>query len=83
VLMPGTFRSRDEESAFLERVKRRPPQLVIFPTRPFDGMEERAVQRWAPRLTEWVTEHYRPLGQPGKYLLMVPRQVPSPPRPEP
>jgi hypothetical protein len=80
VLMPGTFRSPEEESAFLERVKRDPPQLVIFPGRPFDGMEERAVQRWAPRLTEWVMEHYRALGRHWKYILMVPREVPNPRR---
>jgi hypothetical protein len=78
VLMPGTFRSPEEEFAFLERVKRDPPQLVIFPSKPFDGMEERAVQRWAPRLTEWVTKHYRALRRPGRYILMVPREVPGP-----
>ena len=78
VLMPGTFRDDDEESAFLERVKGNPPRLVLFPGKPFDGMEARAVQSWAPRLTGWVKEHYRPLGHPGKYILMAPRGAPGP-----
>jgi len=73
VLMPGTFLDEQEEGAFVARLQRSPPALVIAPTTPFDRMPERALERWAPQVARWVRIRYEVRAQVGPYRLMAPR----------
>lgn len=77
VVMPGTFLSDAEEIAFLARLQAAPPALVVWPGKHFDEDPERSVQRSAPRVARWVQRHYRRLGPPDPFVLMVPRDAPA------
>jgi hypothetical protein len=72
-VMPGTFRSEEEEQAFVERVEAAPPAVVIWPRKHFDFMESRGLQHSAPKLSRWVGEHYRVAEKDPVYLLLVPK----------
>jgi hypothetical protein len=78
IVMPATFLTPEEEIAFLERVKRSPPALVIWSKRPFDKDESKAVERTAPRLAAWVLDRYERWGAVRRHFLMGPREG-SPP----
>ena len=82
LLIPGTFLDAAEEDAFLRRLMREPPSLVIAPVQYFDRMQERAVEITAPRIAHWVRNHYMPRGDKKLRLLLVPRSQP-PQRPPP
>jgi hypothetical protein len=58
LVMPGTFFDEAEESAFLARIEAASPALVLMPRQAFDARPERGVWATAPRIFEWVREHY-------------------------
>ena len=72
VVMPGTFRSVEEQRSFIERLEASRPALVVVPTRNFDGMPARGLSRTAPELLRWVEAHYRPAATVAHYRLWVP-----------
>jgi hypothetical protein len=78
VVMPGTFLDEAEERAFLARLEREPPALVIRPRRDFDERPERSLERSAPLLARWVAERYQGRRILGRFLLMAPLP-PGPP----
>ena len=75
LLMPGTLLDAKEEDAFLQRLEARPPAVVLPPRKDFDEVPERAVERTAPRVMQWISEHYVPVEKlrQGEYDLLVPR----------
>ena len=76
IFMPGTFLDEAEETRFLARLTAVPPGLVIWPGWPFDSNPERAVQRTAARVSQWVTERYRPRDSrrtSHRFVILVPR----------
>jgi hypothetical protein len=73
ILMPGTFLSVDEEKAFLERLERTPPALVVLPQWPFDLMPTRSLASTAPRLVDWVRKRYSLQGDHQRFGLLLPR----------
>ena len=85
VVMPGTFLDEAEERAFVERLERDPPALVVFPAWDFDNRPDRAVRKSAPLLTRWVWERYQSYGnyrEPKRrlrqrFVLMRPRAAPG------
>jgi len=77
LLIPGTFLDGAEEEAFLRRLMRDPPSLVIAPVQHFDRMQDRAVETTAPRIAHWVRNHYEPRGDKKLRLLLVPRSDPA------
>jgi hypothetical protein len=72
VIIPGTFRSPEEEQTFLERIEDEPPAVVVWPRFHFDNMVSRGVDRIAPRLTLWVTGNYHVVAKTPVYLVLVP-----------
>jgi 4-amino-4-deoxy-L-arabinose transferase-like glycosyltransferase len=74
VVTPGVFMSRTEERAFVERLERSPPALVLWPRRDFDRMASRSVTRTAPLVSDWVKKHYREPDPRRRRLLLVPRK---------
>ncbi len=76
LVIPGTFLNEAEERAFVERLDRDPPALVIAPVEPFDRDASRAVQNTAPRMAQWVKQRYQPAGPARKFLLLLPRDSP-------
>jgi len=73
VLTPGIFLDAAEEQAFVARLQRAPPVLVIWPLQDFDGRPERSIERTAPVLSDWVREAYREVGRIDRYRLLRPR----------
>jgi len=75
VLMPGTLLDTDEELAFLRRLEAQPPAAVLPADKPFDGLSERAVEHTAPRILQWLSEHYVPIEKQreGEHEIWVPR----------
>ena len=59
VVTPGVFADAEHERAFVERLKQDPPTLVLWPKKPFDGMETRALEIHAPQLSKWVHANYQ------------------------
>lgn len=78
IVMPGTFRDAAEERGFLERLRRRPPAVVVWPQEPFDRNPRRGLDRTAPRLREWVLDHYETRYDDPVYRVMVPKGAPEP-----
>ncbi len=74
VIMPGTFRSPEEEQGFLERVKAAPPAVVIWPRKHFDDRKNRGLKHTAPDLNRWVKDNYRAVQQTPLYLIVVPKR---------
>jgi hypothetical protein len=74
IVMPGTFLSAEEEQAFIERLEKSPPALVVWPMIPFDERPARSPIRTAPRLWRWVQERYEVSGGPDAYMLMTPKR---------
>jgi hypothetical protein len=77
ILMPGTFLDAAEEQAFVERLARTPPALVLKRRAPFDQRLDRGVMATAPRVADWVQEHYEPVRTGDEWLLMRPRTGPA------
>jgi len=75
--MPGTFLDAAEEEAYLARLRAAPPKLALVPLQPFDGMEERSLERTFPRISAWVFENYRAIDSSDRRLVMVPRDLPA------
>jgi hypothetical protein len=73
LVMPGTFRSEEEEQAFVEHVKAEPPAAVVWPRKHFDFMESRGLQSSAPRLSRWIGDHYQVAETNPIYLVLVPK----------
>jgi hypothetical protein len=73
IIMPGTFLDSDEERAFIARLERDPPSLVIVRAIAFDEMRSRAVGRTAPLLMDWIARRYAVTGDPEDYLMLIPR----------
>ena len=76
IFMPGTFINRGEEERFIARLEADPPELVIWPGWPFDTNPERAVQRTAPRVSQWVKAHYQPRDSRRgnrRFIILLPR----------
>lgn len=75
VMMPGTLLDAKEEDAFLQRLEARPPAVVLPAREPFDDIPERAVERTAPRIMQWLSENYVPVQKlrQGEHELWVPR----------
>jgi len=74
VIMPGTFRSRDEEIAFLERIEAAPPDVVVWPRLHFDYREDRGLRYSAPELAQWIYDNYRVAASLPFYLVLVPTE---------
>lgn len=74
VVMPGTFRSREEEQGFLERIQNAPPAVVVWPRLPFDRNESRGLEQTAPLLSGWVADHYRSILDTALYRIMTRRE---------
>jgi hypothetical protein len=72
-VMPGTFRTAQEELDMLERLKADPPAVVIWPRHHFDQTPARGLGRTAPVLSKWVLKNYRSLGKAPVYAVMVPK----------
>jgi hypothetical protein len=74
VIMPGTFRSTEEELRFLEHLKAEPPTVVVWPRGRFDRMGGRGLKQTAPELAEWIVDHYLVAVNVKYYAVMVPRK---------
>jgi hypothetical protein len=74
-IMPGTFLQPSDEEWFLERLKANPPAAIIWPTRDFDGLEERALENVAPLVSRWAWLNYTPLPKQQLWVVMVPREA--------
>jgi hypothetical protein len=79
-IMPGIFMRPRDEIAFVEMLKAEPPAAVIWPAQDFDGMAERSLDNVAPRVAKWVWQHYAPLPNQRKWIVMVPRMNVPPSR---
>jgi len=76
LIIPGTFLEPEEEEAFLGRLRRAPPALVVWPSKPFDRSHLRGLDVVAPRVSAWVRDNYRARGgDDGRWVLMLPRAV--------
>ena len=73
IVMPGSFLDEAEERAFVERLERNPPALVVWPTLDFDHMPARGVKKSAPLVAAWVTQRYEPSDRRGRFALWAPR----------
>jgi hypothetical protein len=74
VVTPGVFADPVDEHAFVQRLERAPPALVLWPSHPFDRMPSRSMARTAPRLWRWVRTRYTlPEPHRGDYI-MFPRK---------
>jgi len=71
-VMPGTFRSPEEEQGFLERIQNEPPAVVVWPLQPFDRIRSRGLEQTAPKLSAWVSGNYRSILGTPLYRIMVP-----------
>ena len=60
IIMPGIFRSDEEEAEFIARLEASPPAAVVWSERLFDPMPERSLFKTAPALSIWVLDHYKP-----------------------
>ena len=74
VIMRGTFRGREEERRFLERVKAAPPAVVVWPSTHFDRTRSRGIPVTAPDLGRWIVENYDIVGDRRQYMIMVRKQ---------
>jgi len=72
IIMPATFLDAAEEQAFIARLERNPPKLVLWPTQPFDRRADRRPHAYAPALVAWVRARYEPGPRHGRFLLMTP-----------
>ncbi len=73
VVIPGTFLSEAEERAFVARLERDPPALVLLSLRPFDDVLARSLGQTAPLLTKWVLEHYEERAERNSVRVLVHR----------
>jgi hypothetical protein len=73
LIMPGTFRSPEEEQAFLQRLEASPPALVVWPRLNFDRMPSRGIRETAPQIGRWVQRNYQ-LADDFWYLIFLPKQ---------
>lgn len=71
VIMPGTFRQPEEEENFLARVQQTPPSVVVWPRQPFDKNRNRGLERTAPLLSAWISDHYRSILTTRLYRIMT------------
>lgn len=73
VLMPGTFLSAAEEQEFLRHLREAPPAVILWPRLHFDSRPSRGINRTAPELARWVSEHYVFAEDLPEYVLLRPR----------
>jgi hypothetical protein len=73
VIMPGTFRSPEEQAAFLDRLKASPPAVVVWPRLHFDRMKSRGIGESAPAIGRWVRANYR-RADDFWYVIFVPKE---------
>ena len=73
IVMPGTFRSVEDERAMVARLDQAPPRAVLVPRLYFDGREDRAPWAVAPELYAWVQLNYVLAEELEFYYLLVPR----------
>jgi hypothetical protein len=59
VVSPGIFEDPDDLHEFIQRLEQDPPELVLWPRRPFDGMKSRSLRVHAKPLATWVFANYR------------------------
>ncbi|TFH25382.1 MAG: hypothetical protein E4H03_00915 [Myxococcales bacterium] len=78
VIMPGTFRDEYEERAFIERLERDQPVLVVVPTQDFDRLEGRGLDRYAPLLSAWIRERYAEHERHEYWAILLPRPSVAP-----
>jgi hypothetical protein len=71
VVIPGTFATSRDESAFVERLEKNPPALVVWSGAPFDHDPNRHARRASPILSNWVRRHYRKSGIGDDYKVLV------------
>jgi len=75
VVTPGVFADPADEEAFVARLERDPPALVLWPTHAFDQMPSRSLEVYAPRVARFVRENYRPVrGRGFREIAFVPRR---------
>ena len=73
MLMPGTFLSAAEEQEFLRHLREAPPAVILWPRLHFDSRPSRGINRTAPELARWVSEHYVFAEDLPEYVLLRPR----------
>ncbi|HEB90508.1 MAG TPA: hypothetical protein ENI85_13130 [Deltaproteobacteria bacterium] len=73
LIMPGTFRTPDEERSTIARLESDPPAVVVWPRQAFDRNPERGLDRSAPELWRWILDHYRPVATSPLYRILVPK----------
>jgi hypothetical protein len=76
VVTPGVFADADHERAFVERLRRDPPALVLWPKKHFDELPSRALRTHAPHLSRWVIANYVRAGRSDRTreIIMVKRR---------
>lgn len=76
VVTPGVFADADHERAFVERLEREPPALVLWPKQPFDGLASRALEVHASQLSSWIFANYESSGRSDRTreIIMVKRR---------
>lgn len=77
LVMPGTFLTREEELAMLERLERSPPALVVLSRRPFDNQRSRGLAWTAPHILAWIDRHYAERRSMEPFVLLGPRPAAS------
>jgi hypothetical protein len=81
IIMPGTFLTEADERAFVARLERSPPAAVIWPRRHFDRRAVRGLGLTAPRVQEWVMEHYQSALSGARFSVLLPLGSPHLPDP--
>jgi hypothetical protein len=74
VVSPGIFLAPEEEEAFVERLRARPPAVVLWRDADFDSRRDRAIEAFAPRLSAFVRERYREEVAIDGYRILRPRE---------
>ena len=75
LVMPGTFRSQQEQIDLIEHLKEAPPAVIVLPRQPFDKIKKRGLRYSAPLLTGWVAQNYAPIHDSPRYRLLVPKEA--------
>ena len=61
------------ESALVRTLTARPPKLIVYVDIAIDGREERRLSRYAPKLFQFIVEHYRFEEMIGLFQILLPK----------
>ncbi len=68
-VLPGTFRTTQDEKNLVSRLDVAAPPLIIVVDIPIDGREERRLVGYAPNLVDWIISRYRYSGRVGYFKM--------------